>query len=169
MRNITPVPNIFFDKHLPNLTESELKLLLVIIRQTYGWYNPKTKSRKTRDRISHSQFITKTGLSRRIISKTVNSLVAKGLIQVYSQYGNILNSGHERKGQFNLSYSPTCALNDTDMCTLRHQPVQKGAYNKRNYTKANETKERVDQVGFSRAIPIQELLEIYRVDQKRCL
>jgi hypothetical protein len=47
--------------------------------------------------------------------------------------------------------------------------VQKGAYNKRNYTKENETKERVDQVGFGSAIPIQELLEIYRVDPSKTL
>jgi hypothetical protein len=41
--------------------------------------------------------------------------------------------------------------------------VQKGAYNKRNYTKETKTKERVD---LGRAVPIQELLEIYRVDPK---
>ena len=34
----------------------------------------------------------------------------------------------------------TCALYDINLCTLRHQPVQKGAYNKTNYTKLNKTK-----------------------------
>ena len=70
----TQVPNILFDTHLPNLTESELKILLVIIRQTYGWIDKFTGKRKIKDRISQSQFRIKTGLSKRIISKTLKML-----------------------------------------------------------------------------------------------
>lgn len=34
----TQVPNVLFDTHLPNITTlSEIKILLVIIRQTNGW------------------------------------------------------------------------------------------------------------------------------------
>ena len=54
----TQVPNALFDKHLPNISHAELKILLIIIRQTYGWIAPQTKQRKLRDRISHGQFIT---------------------------------------------------------------------------------------------------------------
>ena len=57
LNQTTPVPNILFDALLPTLTESELKVLLVIIRQTYGWFDFKTKKRKQRDWISYSQFI----------------------------------------------------------------------------------------------------------------
>ena len=60
----TQVPNILFDLHLPSLTESELKILLIIIRQTYGWIDRYTGKRKLQDRISHSQFITKSGLTK---------------------------------------------------------------------------------------------------------
>ena len=82
----TQVPNVIFDTHLSFLTESELKLLLIIIRQTFGWFDKTTGRRKTRDRISHGQFIKKTGLSRRVISKALKSLIEKGLVTVTCVY-----------------------------------------------------------------------------------
>lgn len=88
----TQVPNILFDLHLPSLTESELKILLVIIRQTYGWIDKCTGKRKLQDRISHSQFITKTGLSRRIISKALQNLVSKGLVGITCRNVSVLGS-----------------------------------------------------------------------------
>jgi hypothetical protein len=79
----TQVPNVVFDKLLATLTFGEFKVLMVIIRQTYGWIDQRTGKRKTRDRISHGQFMQKTELSRRMVSKTVNSLLSKGLICVF--------------------------------------------------------------------------------------
>jgi len=38
----TNVPNIIFDTHLKDLGYAELKILLVIIRQTYGWKDKHT-------------------------------------------------------------------------------------------------------------------------------
>jgi hypothetical protein len=38
-KHTTQVPNILFDTHLRELTESELKILLIVIRQTIGWYD----------------------------------------------------------------------------------------------------------------------------------
>jgi len=86
------------DTLLPYLTETELKMILVIIRQTNGWIDRRTGLRKTRDRISHSQFVRKTGLCRKSISKTIKSLVGKDLISVTDQYGNILTESEDRKG-----------------------------------------------------------------------
>ena len=136
----TQVPNVVFDKLLTTLTFGEFKVLMVIIRQTYGWIDQRTGKRKTRDRISHYQFMQKTGLSRRMVSQTVNSLLSKGLIGVFDQSGKLLNSGSERTGRTHLYYSPTCAQNDTDLCTFRQEPVHYGAHNKTNYTKINNTK-----------------------------
>ncbi len=101
----TQVPNIVFDAHLPSLTESELKLLLIIIRQTFGWFDKATGQRKTRDRISHGQFMKKTGLSRRVITKALKSLVEKGLITVTCENGKTLHQAVERKGVARLFYS----------------------------------------------------------------
>lgn len=136
----TQVPNVVFDKLLTTLTFSEHKVLMVIIRQTYGWIDQRTGKRKTRDRISHYQFMQKTDLSRRMVSQTVQSLLSKGLIGVFDQSGNLLTSGDERTGRTHLYYAPSCAQNDTDLCTFRHRPVHSSAHNKTNYTKINKTK-----------------------------
>lgn len=104
-KQTTQVPNIIFDTYLPTLTGSEYKMLSIIIRQTYGWYDKATGQRKTRDRISHGQFMKKTGLSRRVISKTLKSLVDKNLIHVTCQNGNLLHVAEERKGMAKMFYS----------------------------------------------------------------
>ena len=104
MKYFTQVPNKVFDVHLPNLTGSELKVLLVIIRQTYGWVDTRTGKRKVRDRISHGQFVMKTALSRRVVSRSINSLVEKRLIQVSDYSGSILGTSNQRKGKL-LYYS----------------------------------------------------------------
>jgi len=72
--NTTDLPNDLVDHWLPLLKEGELKVLLVIIRKTFGWH-------KQRDRLSLSQLEKITGLSRRSIIDSVNSLIQKGLIQ----------------------------------------------------------------------------------------
>lgn len=104
-KQTTQVPNILFDRYLPLLTESELKILLIIIRQTYGWVDKRTKRRKTKDRISHNQFIQKTGLSRRVISKTLKSLLTKRYINICDQYGQALSESKDRKGRSHIFYS----------------------------------------------------------------
>ncbi|MBK7694788.1 MAG: replication protein [Saprospiraceae bacterium] len=137
----TQVPNILLDTHLPDLTESELKILLVIIRQTNGWIDKFTGKRKTKDRITQSQFIIKTGLSKRIISKTLKMLSDKNFISIYDRKHNLVKNAIDRRGKSILLYSlnpmhfttTTNAQRDTGL-------VQKSAYNKRNYKKENLTK-----------------------------
>lgn len=104
-QNTTYFPNTLVDTHLPTLTESELKMILVIIRQTNGWIDKRTGLRKTRDWISHGQFMKKTGLCRRVISKSLQSLVEKNLIQITCQYGNPLHCPEDRKGMNRMYYS----------------------------------------------------------------
>lgn len=136
----TKIPNILLDTHLPSLTEAELKILLIIIRQTYGWIDKSTGTRKLRDRLSHSQFIAKTGLSRRAISIAINTLIGKSLIKISSFDGLEINDSSQRQGKTHLFYSP-------NLCKFITQPVQivpstcaESAYNKRNDTKENITK-----------------------------
>jgi phage replication O-like protein O len=147
----TPTPNILFDELLRELNNSELKILLVIIRQTNGWIDKKTTKRKKKDRITHNQFIKKTGLSRRIISYAIKSLSDMRLIKITDNSGNALDCASERKGKYSIYYSSllentlqiqTCANSDTDLCKNRHQPVQKVIHNKRNYNKRKLSKER---------------------------
>lgn len=109
----TPVQNTLFDVHLPILTGSELKVLMVVVRQTNGWIDKRTGFRKKRDRISISQFITKTGMSKRVVSISIDSLVAKGLITCTDTNHTSLNSTSLRKGKSMIYYSPL--LHDTHL------------------------------------------------------
>ena len=69
----TQVPDQLFDEHLPHLGHAELKVLLFIIRRTFGWG-------KEADAISLSQLERGTGLSRRSVRDAVKSLEQKHLI-----------------------------------------------------------------------------------------
>lgn len=83
----TQVPDELFDELLPELTESELKVLLYVIRRTFGF-------KKDADAISIAQLaegITTrdgrvldkgTGLSRTSVKKASASLVEKGVLDV---------------------------------------------------------------------------------------
>lgn len=85
--NTTPTPDEIFDRFLPELTHAELKVLLYIVRRTFGFT-------KDKDRISLKQIaegiVTKegkrldygTGLSRRGAIKAVKKLEKQGLITV---------------------------------------------------------------------------------------
>lgn len=153
--NFTQTPNILFDQLLKELSNSELKILLVIIRQTNGWIDKKTGNRKEKDRITYSQFILKAGLSRRIISGAIKSLSQMKLIEITDSSGNILNNASERKGKYRIYYSSlleplqslhilskTSANININICKKRHEHVQKVIYNKRNCIKRNISKER---------------------------
>lgn len=85
--NTTPTPDDVFDVFLATLSPAELRVLLYIVRRTFGF-------KKDSDRISLKQIaegiMTKqgrrldsgTGLSRRGAIKAVKGLEAKGLIDV---------------------------------------------------------------------------------------
>lgn len=132
----TQVPNVLFDNYLPSLTGAELKILLVIIRQTYGWVNKCKNGRKKLDRISHSQFKDKTGLCSKIISKATQGLVLKGLIIVSDKAGNQLPNTSDRKGNPRLFYSfqPSYFIPPT-MVQSSLGLVYKSIIDKTNYTK----------------------------------
>ena len=104
----TQVPNNVFDRHLPHITGSELKVLLIVIRQTYGWIDKLSGKRKTRDRISISQFTTKTGLSRRSVTEAISSLQAQNLIKVMNHTGDTISLPGARQGKKYLFY--TCMV-----------------------------------------------------------
>src|SRR5947208_16900894 len=85
--NTTPVPDDVFDVLAPQLTEAELRVLLYIVRRTFGF-------KRDRDAISLSQMVDGittregkvldhgTGMSRRGVMKGCAGLVQKGVISV---------------------------------------------------------------------------------------
>lgn len=147
-KQTTQTPNEIFDIHLTELTFSELKILLHIIRKTYGWVL-KNGKRKERDRITYRQFHNSTGISLRSIPDTVQSLILKQLIRVTDYHGNLLHTPQERKGKTRIYYSPCfkrCAKNAQKVCKQKRQPMQNTAYNKTKGTKLNRQK-KLSQLG----------------------
>ncbi len=111
MSGTTPVPNVLFDIFLKELKSAELKVLLVIIRQTLGWSDKRSAlGRKEMDWISSGQLRTKTGSSRRAISSAIEVLVSKELIVVLDGHGNLLNDPLKRQGKPKLFFRPSLLL-----------------------------------------------------------
>ena len=102
----TNVPNIVFEKHL-GIQGSMLKVLLVIIRQTYGYYDSNTKSHKSFDWISISFFVRKTKLERRTIGIAIQRLIDAQLILVKNEHGKFVHTPMDRKFSNKLYFKAT--------------------------------------------------------------
>lgn len=74
--NSTQVPNEIFDEYMLHLELSELRVLLFLIRKTFGF------NKLTGDHISLSQLEKGTGLHRETIVKAVTALEYAQLIAV---------------------------------------------------------------------------------------
>ena len=128
----TQVPNIIFDEYVPILKPTEVALLLIIIRQTNGWTNIRTKERKYKDWISGSQLRAKTGYSRKAISCALQALTAHHLIKIYDVQGREVNTPNLRQGKTKLYYAfhliqspveniPTCVKSTQHLRTFYAQ------------------------------------------------
>ena len=85
--NTTPVPDELFDVLAPALTEGELRVLLYVIRRTFGF-------KKQHDRISLSQMVNGirrrdgttldrgTGMGKPAVIRSVRSLIKLGILTV---------------------------------------------------------------------------------------
>jgi hypothetical protein len=72
--NYTQCPNDLFDKWLPGLGEAELKVLLFVARQTFGFHREDF-------RISLTNMMTATGLSRHGVLDGASAAEAHGLLR----------------------------------------------------------------------------------------
>ena len=95
--NTTQIPNVILDDWMALLTNAELRVVLVVARQTLGWIaDPATGRRKDQDWISNYQLQQKTGMSANSIRKAVTGLVDKEIIQALSNSGDILDTPVKR-------------------------------------------------------------------------
>lgn len=99
----TYTPNTLFEEHL-NIRGSMLKVLLVVIRQTYGFYDPETKKHKEWDWIAIEFFRRKTKLEKRTIGIAIQLLVDAKLILVKNERGVYAHTPMQRKFSKKLYY-----------------------------------------------------------------
>jgi len=153
--SFTQIPNELLDEWMPILSGTELRVLFVIARQTFGWVeDSKTGRRKEKDWIAKSQLKQKTGAGNVALTKATSSLFNKGLIDIMSTSGEVLDTPEKRSGK-RLVYSiklETSSQNDGGLDTTSSesepQPVQKV-----NTTKETNTKESI-----SKDIPSQNMI-----------
>jgi len=121
--NSFQTPNIIVDEVLPYLQGSETKVVLFLIRKTFGWH-------KKQDKISLSQFEKGTGLSRQSIIDSLNFLCDLNLVLKYETQKGSTNS-FELNIDWNLEQNKSSLKNrpvkKLDQCSQKIRPevVQK--------------------------------------------
>ncbi|MBI5707282.1 MAG: replication protein [Armatimonadetes bacterium] len=114
IQGTTPVSNLLLDKIMPRLRDTEIRILLVVSRQTVGWLQA-DGTRKKADWLSHFQLKRKTGRSSAAISKAIDVLVRAKLIVVRDSFGVPLMSARARR----QSHSRLCFSLNADFGRIR--------------------------------------------------
>ena len=90
-------PNGLVDAEMPLLKDTELRVLLVVLRQTWGWRDKATGRPKERDWLTHGRLKKSTGRASEAVSAAVDGLVRRGLIIVEDAAGNALPTPADRR------------------------------------------------------------------------
>ncbi len=90
------MPRRILDDHMPDLNDSQLRVVLAVTRQTLGWRTA-DGSRKRREWISHRWLQKMTGRSGSSVSAATDDLVRQGLILVTDGNGRILATKEARR------------------------------------------------------------------------
>lgn len=125
--NTTAVPDQLFDELMPHLNGAELKVLLYIVRRTFGF-------KKNSDDISLSQMVYGirkkngevldggTGLGKASVARALNSLAQKKIIVRRRRRSD--TKGDQATGYtLNINNSPPVSQNETPPVSKRDTPV----------------------------------------------
>ncbi|HEY0075471.1 MAG TPA: hypothetical protein VGB77_15340 [Abditibacteriaceae bacterium] len=104
----SPMPNFLLDEIMPTVSDTQWRLLCVIVRQTLGWQEEGTrnqphkqshqyKTRKERDWLSHAQLKTRTGRHSAALCQAIEELVQRKLIEVQNEQGQPLMTSQQRR------------------------------------------------------------------------
>jgi len=148
--NTTPTPNELYNSEMKKMTDTELRVVLIVTRATLGWeIDKETKMRKKEDWISHYQLIEKSGRSGRAISTAIDRCIKQGWIEARDKEGNILNTKEKRIGKrifyrlgnIFLNKIKTSEESSEVLQTSEKSSIEKSSIYKRNTnTKDNDTK-----------------------------
>lgn len=126
----TRFPNVLLDAVMPTLKDTEWRVLCVVVRQTIGFG-------KDNNWISRHQLKFRTHRESEAISKAVDSLVKRGLIEVIDGGGALLRTAAQRRRGTRLIYR----LGSSIMTSMRKSEL---GCSENELRKANTTKERPD-------------------------
>jgi hypothetical protein len=119
--NYTQAPNTFFDEILPQIDNlSELKVTLVVIRQTFGYH-------KEEDELSISRLVTLTGLSRPSVIEGVKRGLKRGTIgrRVLDPEAKQDRFGYHARVVKNLNHSSDGVVKDLNQKVVKNLNPQK--------------------------------------------
>ncbi|MFH2141398.1 MAG: replication protein [Bacteroidota bacterium] len=129
--NFTQKPNIISDKYCRILSGSAYKILDIICRKTYGFH-------KTIDKISISQFEEYTGLSNRVVIKSIRELINMGIIIKTGRKKQINSfSINLSSDETSLDKNLTNDVKSQDLMTKRHLSSDETSYTKEILNKRN--------------------------------
>ncbi len=125
-----PIPTRLVDEVMPRLRDTELRVLLVVLRQTWGWKADRTETggkvvrdsrgqTKRRDWLSHRQLCRRTGRGSEAVSGAVASLTASGLIIVEDAGGTALITPEERRRCLGRLYFRVGNIGNREDCVGR--------------------------------------------------
>lgn len=98
--NTTPTPNWLYNGEMKKMSDTELRIVLMVTRATLGWVLDRdTGRRKEEDWISRSQLIEKTGRSKESVNQAITRCIKMGWIEVRDKNGFILNTPKDRSGK----------------------------------------------------------------------
>lgn len=105
MGRTTSVPNDLLYRVMPMLRDTELRVLLVAVRQTLGWQSGTNPARrKERDWLTQSQLMRRTGRASGAVAHAVDALVQAGLIIVTDRAGMPVKAPDERRRHLGRLY-----------------------------------------------------------------
>ncbi len=135
----TPFPNVLIDRIMPDLSDTEWRLLCVVCRQTLGFASEGGQGgRRTRDWLTHGQLKARTGRASEAVSRAVDGLVRKNLIEVRTYAGEPLLTPQERRrcqGMLFFSLAPRLVQTPT---AGGHRPSERTARNRADRPDGNK-------------------------------
>ncbi len=99
-----PFPNYLVDEVMPTLRDTEWRILCIVVRQTLGWVSADGKGRKEYDWLSQSQFKRRTGRASEAVSKAVDVLVKRMLIEAFDGDMTSLSNVQSRRSAYKIYY-----------------------------------------------------------------
>lgn len=138
-KRTTQTPNIIFDYLLKELTETELKVLLTVIRKTVGQRDPYDSNKRIqRAWLSQRLFCLCTGKSGRAVSTAVDTLSRKRYIRITDEDHTVLDTKSKRRGASRLYYESS--FFEQEPAPAACEPSYHNAMKKGHTIKLNETK-----------------------------